>query len=129
MRVSLLCAALLTLTLPMLADDAVVFDKSGNGLLKGVYNFRHVAWQVGTDDTGNLGKAVALYGTITFDGNGNYSLNASAWDSRNSTVQRAVATGTYIISASGLGRISSTLFVDGVGIDGLVSQGIFIGSS
>jgi uncharacterized protein (TIGR03437 family) len=129
MRCSLFLALLLAFTLPLIADDSVTFDKSGNGLLKGVYNFRHVAWQVGTDNTGNLGKAVALYGTITFDGNGNYNVNASVWDSRNASVQTLTAPGTYIISASGLGQLSSTLFADGVGIYGLVSQGIFIGSS
>src|ERR1700694_2101730 len=89
----------LLFALPLAAQDSVPFDKSGNKLLNGIYNFRQVVWQVGTDNTGNLGKAAAYYGTVTFDGNGNYNLNASAWDSRNSSVQPYVTTGTYIISS------------------------------
>src|SRR5437879_10029018 len=91
----------LLFTLPVAAQDSVAFDKSGNGLLKGVYNFRQVVWQVGNLDTGDLGRAVALYGTITFDGNGNYNLHAKVWDSKASDIQTSTATGTYIISASG----------------------------
>jgi len=129
MRFHLPVTMFAAIALPLIAADSVPFDKSGNGLLKGAYNFRHVAWQVGTDMTGNLGKAVSIYGAITFDGNGNYSINGSAWDSRTPSIQPFTATGTYLISASGFGRLSSDLFSNGVGIDGLVSQGVFVGSS
>jgi len=123
-------SCLFAIVLPLAAQDTVTFDKSGNGLLKGVYNFRQVAWQVGTDDTGNLTKAVAYYGTITFDGNGTYNMNASAWDSQTPGVQPYTLTGSYTISASGLGALSSTLFPKtGFGVFGLVSKGVFIGSS
>src|SRR5262245_1127471 len=41
----------LLFALPVAAQDSLAFDKSGNGLLKGVYNFRQVVWQVGNFDT------------------------------------------------------------------------------
>ena len=48
--------------------SAQTWDTSGNGLLRGTSYFREVIWHVG-DNSGSLDEAVALYGTITFDGN------------------------------------------------------------
>jgi uncharacterized protein (TIGR03437 family) len=106
---------------------AQTFDTSGNGLLKGTFNFREVALQVG-DSFGDFGESTALYGTISFDGNGGYTLNGSINDTMNGAGPFNITNGTYSISASGLGFLSSPIFQN-VAIYGLVSNGIFIGSS
>jgi hypothetical protein len=84
------------------------------------------------DDSGNLSQGISIYGNITFDGNGAYSVsNAQVMDSSSSRgVQNypAGATGTYSISASGYGFLS-TLISGGDSIHGLVTKGIFVGSS
>jgi uncharacterized protein (TIGR03437 family) len=116
------------------------WDTSGNGMLKGTYYFRHVAWSIG-DNTGDLADAVAAYGQITFDGNGNYSITNQSYNDagNNDTPTNGFSTsGTYAISASGYGSLTSPLnSIFGLqdSIYGLVSSygsgsnGIFIGSS
>lgn len=104
------------------------WDTSGNALLRGTSYFRDVIWLVG-DNSGGLGRAIAVYGAISFDGNGNYSISgAQVFDSNAGAVQSLSKTGTYSISASGYGFMSHPLST-GDSIHGLVSRGIFIGSS
>jgi hypothetical protein len=106
------------------------WDNSGNGLLKGTYYFRQTAWLVGQQD-GSLGQAIAIYGNITFDGNGGYTTSAQIYDTNNNSgngVSNLNISGTYTISASGYGFINSPL-ESGDAVYGLVSNGIFIGSS
>jgi uncharacterized protein (TIGR03437 family) len=103
------------------------WDNSGNHLLQGTYYFREVIWVVG-DNNGNLGRGLALYGNITFDGNGNYTIsNAQLADSAQQGLQIRTP-GTYSIAASGNGFLSSPVST-GDSVYGLVSRGIFIGSS
>jgi uncharacterized protein (TIGR03437 family) len=109
------------------------WDTSGNGLLNGTYYFREVVWVVG-DNAGDLQEAVSLYGQIQFDGNGHYTVtNQSYNDSANNAPTNTLsASGTYTISASGYGSLTSPLnSVVGTqdSVYGLVSHGIFIGSS
>ncbi len=108
--------------------SAQTWDNSGNNLLQGTYYFRQVIWLVG-DNSGGLSRAIAIYGNINFDGNGNYTLaNAQINDSRASVIQNITGSGTYSISASGLGFLSPLL--SGAGsVYGLVSRGVFSGSS
>ena len=106
--------------------SAQAFDSTGNHLLNGAYYFREVAY------TSNVN--VALYGGITFDGNGNYSISGTTWDDSSDETQAYSATGTYVISASGYGYLLSNQLLTAVGSSnpvthGLVSNGIFIGSS
>jgi uncharacterized protein (TIGR03437 family) len=102
-------------------------DNSGNHLLNGAYYFRHILY--GGDSAGDITRAIAVYGGITFDGNGNYTINAMVSDSGSGTAPTAFSTpGTYTISASGFGFIANP--VTGDNIFGLVSaNGVFIGSS
>ncbi len=102
-------------------------DNSGNHLLSGNYYFRHVLY--GVDSAGDITEAIAVYGGISFDGNGNYTINAMASDSSSGSVPTAFSTpGTYTISASGFGFIANP--ITGDNIFGLVSaNGVFIGSS
>lgn len=106
---------------------AQTLDSSGNGLLQGTYYFREVVWQVG-DSAGDLSEAASLYGNISFDGNGNYSIsNAQIYDS-GSGLGTFSTTGTYTLSASGYGTLGSLVTSGGL-VYGLVSHGIFVGSS
>jgi uncharacterized protein (TIGR03437 family) len=107
------------------------FDNSGNGMLNGRFNFRYVTYLSTVPQgigTGDLSRAIAIYGVITFDGNGRYSYDATAWDSQTSQNTATVLSGTYSISASGLGFLDS-LLANGAPIVGLVSNGIFVGSA
>ncbi|HTA41644.1 MAG TPA: hypothetical protein VK789_04300 [Bryobacteraceae bacterium] len=134
-------------TMPLLAQGGPAFDTSGNGLLKGTYYFRHIVYVIstGADSSGiagDINEAVATYGNITFDGNGNYSIgNGTVSDSGvgqtdplSCYIAQTVCTtgasvaGTYSISASGFGFISNP--ITGDKIWGLVSaNNVFAGSS
>jgi uncharacterized protein (TIGR03437 family) len=108
--------------------SAQTWDTSGNGMLTGTYYFRQVVWVVGNGN-GDLQHAVALYGQINFDGNGNYTASGQKNDSSVSSGPAAfTVSGTYKISASGYGSIISP-FSASDSIYGLVSKGIFIASS
>jgi hypothetical protein len=52
---------------------AQTLETSGNGLLNGTYYFRHVAYYL-ADSSGNLSDAAVVYGNITFDGSGHYTM-------------------------------------------------------
>ena len=102
-------------------------------MLSGNYYIRHVTWQVG-DASGDLADAASVYGEITFDGKGNYSLVGNVVDAVNQTNTpvgsggNSAITGTYIVSSSGYTCLSNPL-IAGETIFGLVSNSIFIGSS
>lgn len=120
----------MTLLLIVISPPAAAqsWDTSGNGQLQGTYYFRQVVWIV-TDYDGTIGQAISLYGNITFDGNGNYTLSAAqVFDSSVGVPQTLTGTGTYSISASGFGFISSPIS-SGDNIQGSVARGIFTGST
>ena len=108
--------------------QAPAFDSSGNKLLNGSDYFRFVAYTV-ADTSGDIGAAITLYGGISFDGNGNYSISGQGLDTGNGVVQNVSLTGTYTISASGYGYLTNPISSTPIYIYGLVSHGIFIGSS
>jgi uncharacterized protein (TIGR03437 family) len=125
------------------AQNSASFDTSGDHLLtpNTPYYFRHVLWVVnggvcsnGVSACGDLGEAQALYGTITFDGNGNYTIAGQLVDANTCTSQGTcpttaqTITGTYQISASGFGVLDNPLSSSD-SIFGLVTNGIFMGSS
>ncbi len=107
---------------------AQTFDTSGNGMLSGNYYFRQVYV------SGNGEDLTSAYGEISFSGTGTYTMSASEFDysaaQEGEGPQPLTASGTYSISASGLGYLSNPLAGSGTNaVYGLVSQGIFIGSS
>jgi uncharacterized protein (TIGR03437 family) len=127
-------ARTLILTLALLAGAAAaqtspVWDSSGNALLKGSYNFRHVVYVI-TNPKGKIGRERLLYGTISFDGAGSYVLNGTEIDTaaNNGTAARLTIHGSYGLAASGLGSMTNPLSSTD-NIYGLVSNGIFIGCS
>ena len=120
---------LIVVGLPATAQ-CVGLDNSGNNLLLGKYYFRHVIYIVG-DDAGDLNRALAVYGNINFAGDGTYTLTGSSiFDSNGSGLpQNFSASGTYSISSTGYGFISSAVTSNTDCIYGLVANGIFSGSS
>lgn len=115
-------------TYPAVAVDSVVWDNSGNGLLSGTYNFREVMWRNNADL-----RRIAIYGTLAFDGNGHYTLTSQVMDSNASAPQPFSTTGAYRIAASGMGFMDDPIRNSAGSASsvvwGLVSNGIFIGSS
>src|ERR1039458_3887061 len=61
-----------------IAAQAQTWDTSGNGMLSGTYYFRQVFYVIG-DQYGDLGEAVTLYGNISFNGAGTYTLTSGQW--------------------------------------------------
>jgi len=107
-------------------------DTSGNGMLKGTFEFRHLAVQV-VDASGNPTDVTAVYGTITFDGAGNYTVAATSVDNAISEGAPQVLnqSGTYAIGSNGIGYLTNELHPTDPSsdINGAVAQGVFTGSS
>src|ERR1700722_12332853 len=114
------------------ASAQPAFDSSGDGQLNGAYYMRQVFYFI-SDDAGDLGEAMNVQGEITFNGSGSYTFTGTMLDSESGSatpVALTGVTGTYAVSASGEGFISAvnTDFPNDQ-IIGLVSHGVFIGSS
>ncbi len=126
MRVALLSV------LAVAGASAQTQDISGNGMLKGAFHFRHIAVQI-VDANGDPSDITAVYGTITFDGAGNYTINGTSVDNGTAggAPQPLTASGTYAIGSNGLGYLTSELYpIDpNLNIYGSVAQGVFTGSS
>ena len=120
---------LLVLFLGTLPAAGQSWDTSGNGQLKGTYYFREVSYA--TDQEGDIMDGTSAYGNVTFSGSGTYTITvAQVFDVSQGGVEQYSLAGTYSISASGYGFMSSpNTELSGTQILGLVSNGIFIGSS
>jgi uncharacterized protein (TIGR03437 family) len=129
MKSALLVLLLLIVVGLPASAQCVGLDNSGNNLLLGKYYFRHVIYIIG-DDAGDLSRALAIYGNINFAGDGTYTITGSQiLDSDAGVVQNFAASGTYSISSTGYGYISSAVTSNTDCIYGLVANGIFVGSS
>jgi uncharacterized protein (TIGR03437 family) len=107
------------------------FDSSGDGQLNGAYYMRQVFYFV-SDQEGDLGDATNIQGEITFSGSGTYTFSGTLLDYASGAAAPTsfTATGTYVVSASGEGYISSVNpSYPSDHIIGLVSHSVFIGSS
>src|SRR5580658_5847224 len=128
---SLLSAAVLSM-LSLAAAAGQTQDTSGNGMLKGSYRFRHLAVQI-VDANFNPTDITAVYGTITFDGAGNYSITGTSVDNSVSggAPQPLNISGTYAIGSNGTGYLTNELYPTDqfAYINGAVAQGVFTGSS
>ncbi len=133
MKITAALALLVATVLPVAAQSAPTWDVSGNHLLSGTYYFRYVAYV--TDyyyyGDGTLNEEASAYGTVTFDGNGGYAINGNVVDYTGFggvSPQTFSVNGSFTISASGLGFLDNPVST-GSTVYGLVSDGIFIGSS
>lgn len=109
-----------------------VQDSSQNGLLHGTFAFRHVAIQ-NFDVNLNPTQVTASYGTMNFDGQGNYTISGTTVDNTvsNGAPQTLSITGSYAIGSNGIGYVANPLYPTNPDnfMYGSVSQGIFTGSS
>ncbi len=119
-------------TCVLTAAVAQTQDNSQNGLLKGTFKFRHVAVQL-VDANFNPTDITASYGTITFDGAGNYTIAGTSIDpSVSAGAPTALnVTAKYAIGSNGLGYLVNPLYPTDANafIYGSVAQGVFTGSS
>lgn len=119
---------ILATALPAFATGPA-WDSSGDSQLTGTYYFRQVIYSASAG--GSATGFYAYYGNIVFSGTGTYNITAGTFieDTSNGFQSNTSATGsgTYSLSASGFGFISSQL-VTGQNIQILVSNKIIIGS-
>jgi len=98
---------LLGLALAGTTAAAQTFDKSADGNLFGNYFVREVMLSNVDRNTSAVGRARSIAGTITFDGQGNYTFSGALMDSsagQTSTITGQV--GTYDLAANGLCAIA-----------------------
>jgi uncharacterized protein (TIGR03437 family) len=113
-------------------------DTSGDFQLSGNYRFRQLA-VTNWDDNGNPSEITAVYGVITFDGAGNYTLTGTYVDNTVSNggpqalsvSSKSEGVTGFVIGGSGAGWIANPLFPTDSGsvIYGSLAQGVFIGSA
>ena len=112
-----------------LAAQGPAFDNSGNNLLNGTYYFREV-YQIVSDNAGDLNQAIAVYGTISFNGAGAYTLTgATVYDSNAGAPQAYTGSGTYSVAASGYGFMTTTYSPKDTTYIMVSPSGILIGSA
>lgn len=107
-------------------------DTSGNALLHGSFHFRDLAVQ-NVDQSGSPTQMTASFGTITFDGAGNYTVAGTTVDNTvsNGASQPLNVTGKYAIGSNGMGYLANPLHPT-IPVDyiyGAVSQNVFAGTA
>jgi hypothetical protein len=100
------------------------WDSSGNSQLNGTYYFRQVIYEA---SNGLLSAAYSYYGNIVFSGTGTYSITSGTLIESSGQSGSLTPTGTYSVSASGYGFMSSPV-LSGYNVVFLVSNGILLGS-
>jgi uncharacterized protein (TIGR03437 family) len=106
----------------------VEWDDSGNSKLNGTFRFREVILNTDENGSDELARRIAHYGTITFDGNGSYTVSSSFWSSISQTTAPNGFTGGYSIAESGYGFLVRDPNQGGW-VYGLIAGDVFIGSS
>ena len=101
------------------------WDGSGNGQLRGVYNFREVSWDVGSV-RGDLSDALLLFGTLNFDGQGGYAGTCQALSGSRGAGPCPPFSGTYKVNVGGIARMTSP---QGTVLEALVSGGVLFAST
>ncbi len=108
-------------------------DTSGNGLLHGSFQFRHVAVLAVDSTNFDPTEIQATFGAITFDGGGKYTIAGTTVDNiaTNGAQQPFNAVGTYAIGSNGAGYVANPLAPTDPNayIYGAVAQGVYTGSS
>jgi uncharacterized protein (TIGR03437 family) len=88
------------------------FDTSGTSAVSGPYLFRYVTFF--NDSDGNVTESCSLTGTMTFDGNGKFSISSSAqlFDSQPSGQGGCaiLGTGTYGVQSNGIMQMDNPMF-------------------
>jgi uncharacterized protein (TIGR03437 family) len=105
-------------------------DTGGNGYLRGDYFVRQVIFSQATSSV-TFGQAEAIYGTMTFDGNGSYTFRGNRVTNIGSTPNVAQAhnvTGLYRVGANGLMEVESLIGTPRRTIYGAVGEFALVGS-
>jgi uncharacterized protein (TIGR03437 family) len=105
-------------------------DTGGNGYLRGDYFVRQVIFSQATANR-VFGQAEAIYGTMTFDGNGSYTFRGNRVTTIGSTPNVAQAhnvTGLYRVGANGLMEVESLIGSPRRTIFGAVGESALVGS-
>ena len=108
------------------------FDNSGNGTVKGAYFVRQVLLANLDPKTSAVGRATGIIGTMTFDGNGNYSFTGQLADTQPGASMSLFTTqGGYAVASNGLIAIQSPIDsnVSELGGVGAVGPGAIVASS
>ena len=99
------------------------FDNSGNGTLKGTYLVRQVLTTANVS-TSAITRAASIIGTMTFDGNGNYSFTGQKMDTSAGTAPAAYsAQGTYAVAANGMLQIANPIDTSDIDYGGVGAAG------
>ena len=100
------------------------FDTSGNGMLKGAYFVRQVLLANLDPNTSAIGEAISIIGTMTFDGNGNYTFSGQKTDSSaSSTAQSYTTSGMYNVASNGMVQIQNPIDSTDVDYGGIGAVG------
>lgn len=106
--------------------SAQIWDRSGNSMLSGAWSFRNTVYLPNSD--GTLSDAYGIFGSITFDGRGNYTLSATGFQASTGGSGTFSATGTYSLGANGYGIMKHPVAPAG-NVNILLSNGVLVGSS
>ena len=82
------------------------FDNSANATLKGDYFLRQVLL---SNVTSTIGRARSIIGTITFDGNGNYTFTGQMADSQTAQPQSYSTSGQYQLAPNGFFQMQNPI--------------------
>jgi uncharacterized protein (TIGR03437 family) len=128
-RIPVLAAFLAAALLPEAGLAQINYDTTGNSLLQGNYFIRYVG-NANLTSLRQIGEAVSLTGTISFDGNGSYTFNGQVSDTTVSSgaPQPLSVTGVYAVSASGTFAMENP-WSTGDTIFGGVGKSAILGSS
>src|SRR5437660_1229469 len=106
-RLAILCGVL---SVSASAQNFQNFDTSGNGTVKGAYFVRQVLLANLDQKTSAIGRATSIIGTMTFDGNGNYTFTGQLTDTQPGASQQLYTTqGGYAVASNGLIVIQSPI--------------------
>lgn len=105
------------------------FDTSGDGTLNGAYFVRQLLTSLDSN-TGAITRAVSLTGTMTFDGNGNFTFSGQELDStQGNTASPYSISGTYVVSSSGLFQIQNPIDNTDTDFGGVGGSGEIVASA
>ena len=125
MKLSILCGV--GSLLAVWGAHAQNIDSSGNSSLNGSFFVRQISLTV-DHTTGLTNAAYCVYGTIVFDGNGNYTFNGQLASAGSAGVSPYSVSGVYSVQSNGIAALQS-LLDNSANIFGAVAQGVFSGSS
>jgi len=109
-----------------LAASIAFAQVSSNASLTGKYYFRQVL--LTTDGTANVTATHSASGTLTFDGNGNFTISGQVLGGTTAPANLSAAPGTYAVKPGGFVTLTNPL-QSGVTVNARLGNGALVGSS